>query len=111
MQNRLTGILLPRKFPALCIWPFVLIRPSGNIPDMQLIIRHENIHARQQLEMAWILFFVWYILEFAIRLIVIRNYMKAYNYISFEREAHLNDHDPGYIRKRKPYAWISYLWR
>jgi hypothetical protein len=109
IRNRLTGFLLPGKFPAMCIWPFILIKPSGKLPEMPVLMRHETIHGRQQIEMAWILFFIWYILEFAIRLAILRDYMNAYRRLAHEKEAHLNDDNPDYLANRKPFAWIRYI--
>lgn len=106
-----TGILLPRKFSAMCIWPFILLRPKANVHDMQRIMRHEAIHGRQQLEMAWILFFIWYLIEFAVRFIVLRDRMKAYYSLSHEREAHFYENDNEYLKRRKPFAWIKFLRR
>jgi len=109
VQNKLTGFILPGKFPAMCVWPFLWIRPAANLPDMKLIIRHERIHARQQIEMAWIFFFIWYLGEFLIRLALLRDRMKAYKQLSHEREAYENDNDPGYLKNRRLFAWIRYL--
>lgn len=108
VQNRLTG-LLPGKFPAMCIWPFILIKSSVSSSRLAEIIRHESVHARQQVEMLWIFFFVWYLLEFCIRFIATRNFMKAYQSLAHEREAYLNDNNPHYLKHRKPYAWLRYL--
>lgn len=108
MRNKMTGLILPGRFPAMCIWPFVMIRPDSQM-NLQEIIIHERIHARQQLEMAWILFFVWYIIEFLIRLIIYRDRMRAYKSLSHEREAYINDSNPEYYKTRKPYAWMKYL--
>jgi len=109
VRNRLTGLLLPGKFPAVCIWPFILVRPDEKMTDLLMIIRHESIHARQQLEMAWIFFFIWYMLEFGIRWMVLRNFMKAYQHLSHEKEAHLHHNDTGYLKRRRPYSWLKYL--
>jgi hypothetical protein len=109
VRNKLTGFLLPGRFPAMCIWPFLLIRPVTNLPEISVILRHERIHARQQLEMVWLFFFLWYITEFLIRFLVLRDRMKAYPRLAHEREAYKHDNDPDYLKKRKPYAWIRYL--
>lgn len=108
VQNRLTG-LLPGKFPAMCIWPFILIKPSVSRSELNGIIRHESIHARQQVEMLWIFFFLWYLLEFTIRVAGTGSFMKAYKNLAHEREAYLNDDQPDYLKHRKLYAWIRYL--
>ena len=108
VRNKMTRLILPGRFHALCIWPFLLIRPDMPM-ELHEIMNHELIHVRQQLEMAWILFFIWYLLEFSIRFLFLRNFKKAYQSLSHEKEAYINDADPDYLKKRKPYAWIKYL--
>lgn len=109
IRNKMTGLILPGRFPAMCIWPFVIIRPDKNIQPIHEILNHERIHGRQQLEMLWVLFFLWYVIEYFIRLIIYRDRMRAYTNLSHEREAYLNDSDPEYYKTRKPYAWMKYL--
>ena len=70
------------------------------------LIQHERIHTRQIFEMGMVGFYLWYIIEWLIRLPMKG---RAYSNISFEREAYQNMHDPNYLLKRKPYAWINYL--
>ena len=69
-------------------------------------IRHERIHWKQQMEMLIIPFYLWYLIEWVIRLFMKGN---AYRNISFEREAYKNDWIPNYLDKRKSYSWIKYL--
>lgn len=83
---------------ALAFFPFIII-PNSTIIDDELI-NHERIHLRQQLELLIIPFYVWY---------VIALWRKGYYGISFEREAHLNDSDLEYLKKRKPYSFIKYI--
>ena len=109
LRNKMTGHLLPVRFPAMCIWPFVIIRPENNIPPVRDIMNHERIHGRQQLEMLWIFFFIWYVLEFFVRLMIYRNFMRAYQELAHEKEAYMNDDDPEYYKTRKPYSWVKYL--
>ncbi len=108
VQNRLTG-LMPGKFPAMCIWPFIFISPSVSKTSLAGIVRHESIHARQQIEMLLVFFFVWYLLEFTIRIVLTRNFMNAYQNLAHEREAYSNDESPDYLNHRRPFAWLGYL--
>lgn len=75
------------------------------------VFDHEHIHCRQQLETLYLTFFVWYLLEWAIRCIQYRDFDRAYRNISFEREAYANGDNPDYLRRRRPYAWLRYLRR
>jgi len=67
--------------------------------------RHEMIHYAQQKEMLIIFFYLWYILEWFVKLFVYGN--KAYYNISFEREAYKHDYDVSYNRKH--FAWIKFI--
>lgn len=69
-------------------------------------IRHEEIHKKQMIEMLVIFFYLWYCVEFLVRLCMYRNQKEAYRNISFEREAYANDSMIPY--KRKPFTWLSY---
>jgi hypothetical protein len=74
-----------------------------------MTIRHESIHIKQQKEMLVIFFFLWYFVEWLIRLIQYRNAMTAYKNISFEREAYCHQAEAGYLEARKPYSFIKYI--
>jgi hypothetical protein len=69
--------------------------------------RHERIHWRQQLELLVIPFYIWYGLEYVIKLIKYRG--EAYYNISFEREAYANEGDVTYLSNRRLYSWFKYL--
>ena len=67
------------------------------------LLNHERIHTAQILEMAIVGFYVWYVVEWVIRLFFKGN---AYRKLYFEREAYANQNDVDYLRHRKYYAWI-----
>lgn len=67
---------------------------------------HEDIHTEQMKELLYIGFYLWYFIEWLIRLFKNGN---AYRNICFEKEAYNNDADFYYPDKRKPYAWLDYL--
>lgn len=71
------------------------------------VVNHERIHSAQQRELLWIPFYIIYVLEYVVRLIVVRNREKAYLNISFEQEAYAHGHDLGYLSRRRHYA----MWR
>ena len=73
-------------------------------------LNHELIHTLQQWEMAFLLFYLWYGVEYVVRLLQYRfDTTKAYYNISFEREAYANERNLDYPRKRRVYAWWRYL--
>lgn len=66
--------------------------------------QHEMVHWKQQMEMLIIPFYVWYFIEWVIKLF---KYGKlAYYNISFEREASQRNEYPG---NRKSFAWVKYI--
>ena len=85
---------------AMALFPFILM-PKATVVDDELI-NHERIHLRQQLELLVIPFYVWYLIAL---------WRKGYYGISFEREAHLNDSDLGYLKRRRPYSFLKYRWK
>lgn len=105
VQNRFSDWILARGFAALTVWPFVFVRTDTE-PTRQLLT-HEEIHARQQLEMLWLPFFVWYGAEWLVRLCIDRR--TAYRRIAFEQEAYRNDWNPDYLAERKRYGWIKHI--
>ncbi|MCT6868654.1 MAG: hypothetical protein M3Z80_01750 [Apibacter sp.] len=95
-------------FQGMTIFPFIFIRYKY-LKHNKILINHEKIHLRQQLEMLWIFFFICYLVEYIINLIKYKNTNIAYHKISFEREAYINDKNMKYLNKRKIWAFIKYL--
>ena len=102
--------LIPfRGYKAITIWPFIFVRKNAwysNDTD-----RHERIHGRQQLEMLLLPFYLWYGVEYIIRLAIMRDHDRAYRSISFEQEAYSHERDAGYLQHRRWYAWLRYLFK
>lgn len=73
------------------------------------IINHERIHNAQQRELLFIPFYILYLLEWAVRMIMYRNFDKAYRNISFEREAYRNGRNLTYLTTRPLYSWLKHL--
>ena len=97
------GIIPLKGYKAMTVWPFIFARDE--LDDVTL--NHEKIHGRQQLEMLWVLFFVWYVVEWAVKLFV--GMGNAYRRISFEREAYGHEAEPDYLKRRKMWAWWRYV--
>ena len=72
-------------------------------------INHERIHTFQQKELLYIFFYIWYAIEWLVRLIQYKNTTKAYYNISFEQEAYANEKDLAYLYHRKRYSFLKYL--
>ena len=94
-----------KKYFAINLCGIVFAKSRLSTIDSQ----HERIHTMQQREMLFVGFFLWYVTEWLVRLIIYRNLYRAYRNISFEREAYANQHIKGYSHTRKHYAWIRYI--
>ncbi len=73
------------------------------------MINHERIHTAQQRELLFIPFYLLYVAEWLIRLIVYRSWHKAYMNISFEKEAYAHGHDLKYLKTRKHFSFLKYI--
>ena len=87
----------------ITLWPFILINsPASN---NAVLLNHERIHIRQQLETLIIGFYLIYVIQFLYYRL--RNSrFRAYRMISFEKEAYRYEADLNYLKNRKPFAWI-----
>lgn len=97
--------ILPFKgFKCINLFGVLFARKGAYIGEKTL--NHEAIHTAQMKEMLYVGFYVWYFIEWLIRLLGKGN---AYRNISFEREAFDNDDDLTYLANRKRFAWWKYL--
>lgn len=100
--------LVPKGYTGITIFPFVFLKHISLKADA-VLINHEKIHLRQQLELLIIPFYIFYVLEFFVRLIQYKNWYTAYRNISFERESYHNQTDFGYLKKRKFWSFLKYI--
>ena len=102
--------IIAKSFSAVTIYPFIFLKNDKHKTDY-VLINHERIHMEQQKELFWIGFFVWYFVEYFIKLMYYRNSYLAYTQISFEREAYCYEDDLDYNNNRKHFHFIKYLIR
>jgi len=103
--------LLSRLNPSvkgLTLYPFILLRHHHLKMDA-VLINHEKIHLRQQLELLVLPFYLLYILNYAINLVRYRSHFKAYRQIIFEREAYNNEQNLDYLKNRPLFAFLKYV--
>ena len=96
-----------KDFIAINLFGLIVVRKGAFFPDSSL--NHEMIHSAQQREMLFVFFYIWYVLEWLVRLLCCFSAKKAYFRISFEREAYANEYDEEYLKHRKLYSWLRYL--
>ena len=91
-------------YKAINLFGVLFVRGDAQVDEKT--IRHESIHTAQMQEMLYIFFYLWYVMEWIVRLFMKGN---AYRNISFEREAYENEGDVDYLSNRTWFAWIEYL--
>ena len=100
--------LIPKGFRGFTFFPFVFLSDKKDKAHT-VLLNHERIHIRQQLELLIVLFFIWYGIEFLVRLVRYKNRRVAYYNISFEREAYANEKDLYYLKQRSFWRFLKYF--
>ena len=100
--------LVPKGYVGITLFPFIIVR-DAKLMQHPLLLNHECIHLRQQAELLIVPFYIWYVLEYLIRLLHYKNKKQAYRNISFEREAYTNESNLDYSKTRKFWNFIKYL--
>lgn len=91
-------------FWAINLFGVIFVRKGCSLNRTAL--NHEAIHTAQMREMLFIPFYLWYIIEWLLRLFCKGN---AYENISFEREAYSHQGKLDYLSHRNRFAWRKYL--
>lgn len=105
---RVLKLLTGNFASAIALYPFILIRKL-DFKENKTLINHEKIHLKQQLELLLVFFYLWYFIEYLVRLAFYRNHYKAYKNISFEKEAYCNEQDFNYTKNKTFWSFIKYL--
>ena len=100
--------LFYRNYVGLSFWPFIILKNNSLKTDM-VLINHEKIHLKQQLELLILPFYLIYVSEWLFRSLWYLSFYRGYQNISFEQEAYANEHNLNYANERKPFSFIKYL--
>lgn len=92
----------------MALFPVVLVRRPDPAP---VLLNHERVHLRQQLELGLVLFYLWYGLEYLVRRWQYGEHYLAYRNISFEREAFAHERNLTYLNQRPLFAFRRYVRR
>lgn len=99
------NILPVKGFKCINLFGVLFVRKGLKMTDVDF--NHEAIHTKQMKEMLYVFFYLWYVIEWIVRLFKRGN---AYRNISFEREAYSNQcYLIKYNKERKRFAWLEYL--
>ena len=101
VYNKLIAFL---GFKAINLFGVLFVRRGCYMSERDL--NHEAIHTAQMKEMLYVFFYLWYFVEWLIRLFGKGN---AYRNLSFEKEAYDNEGDLNYLENRPMFAWWWYL--
>ena len=105
--------LFGKSMIGLTIFPFVFLEKDyfNTVSNevLNVTLNHESIHIRQQIQLLVMPFFIWYGIEFFIRLIITRSSYTAYRNISFEKEAYSNENNPNYLSTKRFWSFLKYL--
>lgn len=96
------------SYVGLTFWPFIILKHDGLKFD-SVLINHERIHLKQQLELLIIPFYLFYLAEWLVRSLWCLSFYRGYQNISFEREAYANEDNLNYPQQRRPFSFIKYL--
>ncbi|MFV0565951.1 MAG: hypothetical protein ACK5NB_08980 [Flavobacteriaceae bacterium] len=100
--------MVPKGYTGMALFPFIVLKEKQLKHDA-VLVNHERIHLRQQLELLVLPFYAFYIIEFLFRLVYCRNWKTAYRSLSFEREAYANQQDLDYLKHRPFWCFLKYI--
>ena len=100
-------LLRKTRINGITIFPFIFLRESA-FKENKILINHEKIHIRQQLELLIIFFYLWYVVEYYYWCFKLKDKHLAYRNISFEREAYAMEEDLNYLETRKIWSFWKY---
>ena len=100
-------ILPPKSYDAMNLLGFLWVRSIEDLSDN--ILRHEAIHTLQLRELWYLPYYIWYGLEFVIRLLKYRNWDKAYRNICFEQEAYANSKNLNFRTEKEKFSFLKYM--
>lgn len=90
---------------AITLFPFIICRNKNN----KVMLNHESIHIRQQLELLVIPFFIIYIFNWLYNVIKYSgDTNRAYEEIIFEKEAYANEYNLNYLSIRQIWSCFRY---
>ncbi|WP_149277676.1 hypothetical protein [Pareuzebyella sediminis] len=97
-----------KNYVGLSLWPFIFLK-NNDLKEDIVLINHERIHLRQQQELLIVFFYIFYFMEWVVRCMLYFDTYKAYQNMSFEKEAYHNEKNLSYLKERKPFSFIKYF--
>lgn len=104
MRTIYNNIIPFKGYAGINLFGILFVRNGVKVSNRML--NHESIHTAQMKEMCYIFFYIWYLIEWLVRLFGPGN---AYRRISFEQEAYDNENNMNYLLTRKHFNWFKYI--
>ena len=102
------SLLKNTKISGITLFPFILLKRKEDLHN-KILLNHEKIHLRQQVELLVIFFYLWYVVEYYYLYFKLKDSFLAYKSISFEREAYAMENDLKKKKKRKLWSFWKYI--
>lgn len=101
-------VLIIKELPAngMAIFPFILIKRKTDKKN-EALLNHEKIHLRQQLELLILPFYIIYLANYFVNLLIYKKHHLAYMKIVFEQEAYENEDNLNYLKSKNWFGWIK----
>lgn len=101
--------IIPIKgFKAINLFGVLFVRGDAKINDVTFM--HESIHTAQMKELLYVFFYILYLIDWLIGLVVYGfDTKRAYREICFEKEAYENERNNDYLKNRKAFVFKKYI--
>ncbi|EHQ27310.1 hypothetical protein [Mucilaginibacter paludis] len=107
MRDGFVIVVPALRVEGMALFPFILVKHESLKYD-EILLRHERIHLRQELELLVIPFYMMYLLHYLYNLLRYLDSGKAYLNIVFEKEAYAKEAETDYLQRRKFWAWLNF---
>lgn len=106
--NKILFAKILKGYTGITLWPFIILQ--NGIGEMgkrkfAVLINHERIHLRQQIECLVLLFYILYGYYYLRNRIRGMNHLSAYSNIPFEKESYIYEKDITYLKRRGFWGW------
>lgn len=99
-----------KGFIAMYFCGFLFIRNEYKHKLTKQVENHEAIHDKQAKRLLFLFFYLWYIIEYFLRLPFYKfESNEAYKNISFEREAYTNMNNFNYVNEMTYWSFVKFL--
>lgn len=97
--------LVPKGYSGITLFPFIFVTDKKTLKN-PYFLNHERIHLQQQKELLILPFYIWYAIDFIVKLFKYKKWEIAYKNIIFEREAYNNETNLNYLKERKLFNFL-----